>query len=103
MTKEESQLFASHFGDQLRCLEQRHDRLCSWLRSELGYDSESEGNVNRRLQETQDIAAETLKLLRGEGNQMGIIGRVEVLSKTWNVLLCSVTALAGYIIRLFTE
>jgi len=91
------------FHDQLRQLESRHIRLCSWLRSELGYDSESEGNVNRRLQETHDIAAETLKLLRGEGTEMGIIGRVAVLTKSWNVLLCSVTALAGYIIRLFTE
>ena len=89
--------------DEFRNLEHRHERLCSWLRSELGFDSESEGNVNRRLQETHDLAAETLKLLRGEGNQMGIIGRVEVLTKSWNVLLCSVTALAGYIIRLITE
>ncbi len=88
---------------QLRRLEQRHDQLCSWLRSELGYDSKNEGNVNRRLQETQKIAAETLKLLRGEGNRMGVIGQVEVLSKTWNVLLCAITALAGYIVRLFTE
>lgn len=93
----------AHVKQQLQQLEMRHDRLASWLRSELGYDSQTEGNVNRRLKETHAVAAETLKLLRGEGSDMGLIGRVEVLSKSWNVLLCAVTALAGYIVRFFTE
>lgn len=88
---------------ELRRLETQHDRLCAWLRSELGYDTESEGNVHRRLQETHEVASETLKLLRGEGTNMGLIGRVEILTKSWNVLLCAVTAFVGYIARLFTE
>ena len=88
---------------ELRRLEMQHDRLCAWLRAELGYDTESEGNVHRRLQETHEVAAETLKLLRGEGNNMGLIGRVEILTKSWNVLLCTVTAFVGYLARLLTE
>lgn len=88
---------------ELRRLETQHDRLCAWLRAELGYDTESEGNVHRRLQETHEVAAETLQLLRGEGSNMGLIGRVEILSKSWNVLLCSVTAFVGYLARLLTE
>jgi hypothetical protein len=73
------------------------------LRAELGYGTESEGNVHRRLQETHAVASETLKLLRGEGSNMGLIGRVEILTKSWNVLLCAVTALVGYLARLLTE
>ena len=87
----------------LRRLEMEHDRLCAWLRAELGYDTESEGNVHRRLQENHEVASETLKLLRGEGSNMGLIGRVEILTKSWNVLLCAVTAFVGYLARLLTE
>ena len=88
---------------QVRRLTSQHDRLDTWLRVELGYDMESEGNVHRRLQETHAIAAETLKLLRGEGSNLGLIGQVEILTKSWNVLLCAVTALIGYVARLLTE
>lgn len=90
-------------GSEFRRLEMQHDRLCVWLRAELGYDTESEGNVHRRLQETHAVAFETLKLLRGEGSNMGLIGRVEILTKSWNVLLCALTALVGYLARLLTE
>lgn len=89
--------------EQLREVEFQLQRLCSWLRSELGYDSDSPGNVNRHMNETDRKASEALNLLRGEKDQIGIVGKVELLFKSWHVLLSVITLLAGYILRLLTE
>lgn len=90
-------------SQQLQNLERRVDRLTSWLSSELGYDSNSEGNVNRLMNETHKRCTEALNLLRGEKDQIGLVGKVELLFRSWHVLLSLVAALAGYIVRLVTE
>lgn len=88
---------------QLQQLERRLDRLIAWLNSELGYETSAEGNVNRLMKETHNRATEALNLLRGEGDQIGMLGKVELLFRSWHVLLSLVAALAGYIVRLVTE
>ncbi len=84
-------------------LERKFDRLTSWLGSELGYGIEAEGNLNRVMNETHRKSSEALTLLRGEKDQIGLVGKVEILFRSWHVLLSLVAALAGYLVRLVTE
>jgi len=90
-------------AEQLRDVAFRLERLCSWLRSEFGYDSDSPGNVNRNMNEINRKANEAVNLLRGEKDQIGIVGKVELLFKSWHVLLSVITLLVGYILRMLTE
>ncbi len=84
-------------------LERKFERIASWLGSELGYDTEAEGNVNRTMNETNRRSTEALTLLRGEKDQIGLVGKVEILFRSWHILLSLVAALAGYLVRLVTE
>lgn len=88
---------------RLREFETQMRMLHAWLRSELGYNSESEGNVKRLMNETHEKATEAIDLLRGTGSDTGIIGKVDLLFRSWYVLLSLVTALGGYIVRMVTE
>lgn len=93
----------SRLPERVQDLERRHDRLTAWLGSELGYDTNAEGNVNRLMNETHKRSTEALTLLRGERDQIGLVGKVELLFRSWHVLLSLVAALAGYIVRMVTE
>ncbi|MEM8944120.1 MAG: hypothetical protein AAGD11_02975 [Planctomycetota bacterium] len=87
----------------LHRLERQVDKIASWLGAELGYEANSEGNLNRKMNEMQAKAAEALSLLRGENDQVGLVGKVELLFRSWHILLSLVAALGGYIVRLVTE
>lgn len=88
---------------QLQRMERRLDRITSCLSAELGFETNTEGNVNRRMNETMKNSSEALSLLRGEKDQIGLVGKVELLFRSWHVLLSLVAALAGYLVRLVTE
>lgn len=94
---------SEEFSDWAYRLEDGHKELSSFLGVELGYHTPAPGNVHRRIDEAQALAKAAYDLLRGKESEMGLIGRVEVLTKTWNVLLCAITALGGYIVRMLTE
>lgn len=88
---------------QLQLVERRLDRIASWLSVELGFETNAEGNVNRRMNEAMENSSEALSLLRGEKDQIGLVGKVELLFRSWHILLSLVAALAGYLVRLVTE
>lgn len=90
-------------SQRLQQLERRLDRITSWLSSELGYETSAEGNVNRLMKETHNKATQALSLLRGENEQIGLVGKVELLFRSWHVLLSLIAALGGYIVRMITE
>lgn len=90
-------------NQRLQQLERRLDRITSWLSSELGYETSAEGNVNRLMKETHNKATQALNLLRGENEQIGLVGKVELLFRSWHVLLSLIAALGGYIVRMITE
>lgn len=89
--------------ERLYKFERQLERISSWLRSELGYDSESQGNVNRLMNQAHDKADEALSLLRGKDDQMGIVAKTELLFRSWHILLSVIAALGGYIVRMVTE
>lgn len=73
-------------------------RITAYLRSELGFDSESAGNINRRMTETWEIVRAHEKLLRGEGDQLGLVGWVQVLRRTWWSAVVALGTLSGYVL-----
>ncbi|MEM8865628.1 MAG: hypothetical protein AAGF31_08820, partial [Planctomycetota bacterium] len=59
------------------------DNVVSFLRSELGYQSESTGNVNRHAAETHRQVQEHDKILRGDGDRPGLIGWNQLFRNSW--------------------
>lgn len=72
-------------------------RVVTYLRSELGYESDAPGNINRLMSETWQRVCTHEKLLRGEGDQLGIVGWVQVLRRTWWGAMVALGTLSGYI------
>ncbi|MEN1680325.1 MAG: hypothetical protein AAGJ46_12095 [Planctomycetota bacterium] len=80
--------------------EEMHRRLDhheSCLRSELGLDSDSPGNVNRRATDVADLVDQHDKILRGEGTEIGLIGWYQIMRRTWWGAIAAVGTLIGYI------
>lgn len=84
-------------------LESKFKFMTSWLRSELGYDTESSGNVKRLMSEAHRIAVDNQKILRGDGDKVGMVGKFDVIFRTWQGLLTALALLGGYVLRLLTE
>lgn len=88
-------------GELTRRQQSTHDiavRVTSYLRSELGYESESPGNVNRLMAETWQMVSGHERLLRGEGDQLGMVGWVQLLRRTWWGVLVALGTVTGYVV-----
>ncbi|MEM8864065.1 MAG: hypothetical protein AAGF31_00800 [Planctomycetota bacterium] len=80
-------------------VEQRKlDNVIAFLRSELGYQSESKGNVNRHALETHAQVQEHDRILRGEGDKPGLIGWNQLFRNSWWMGVSAILTLAGYIL-----
>lgn len=70
-----------------------------------------ESAVNRRLEEIEGKMDQTLELLQGSPESLGVVGKVHVLWKSWVWILCTasaamgsgLTALLGLVIWFFTQ
>ncbi|MEM9187013.1 MAG: hypothetical protein AAGB00_11005 [Planctomycetota bacterium] len=73
-------------------------RISAYLKSELGFDSDAQGSVNRLMSETWQKVCGHERLLRGEGEQIGIVGWVQLLRRTWWGVLVALGTLGGYVV-----
>lgn len=67
--------------------------------------------IKRRLEELEEKMCEMLELLQGDSTNLGVIGKVHVMWKSWVWILCTasaamgsgLTALLGLAIWFFTQ
>ncbi|MEM6507726.1 MAG: hypothetical protein AAF711_19995 [Planctomycetota bacterium] len=73
-------------------------QITAYLRSELGYDTDAVGSVNRRLSEAHRMIQLHESLLRGERDELGLIGWVHLLRRTWWAALVALGTLTGFVV-----
>jgi hypothetical protein len=73
--------------------------LAAFLRSELGYQSEAPGNLRRQVEEQARMIATIDQALRGQGDELGLVGWVMVLRRTWITMVALLGAALGYLLN----
>ncbi|MEM9656954.1 MAG: hypothetical protein AAF961_01205 [Planctomycetota bacterium] len=68
-----------------------------FLRTELGYQTDSPGSLRRAVEENQRMLHEIDRTLRGVGDELGLVGWITVFRRTWITLIALLGAAAGYV------
>lgn len=77
-------------------LETQVVHLTAFLRSELGYRAEGPGAIQRELQEHAQMIGSIDDTLRGRGDELGLVGWMMVLRRTWITMVALLGAAFGY-------
>jgi len=80
-------------------LETQIVHLTAYLRSELGYQSDSPGSLRRTLQEHAHMISTFDETLRGRGDELGLVGWMMVLRRTWITMVALLGAALGYLLN----
>lgn len=70
--------------------------LAAFLRNELGYGADGAGAIQRELQEQAQMIASIDDTLRGRGDELGLVGWMMVLRRTWIAMVALLGMALGY-------
>lgn len=73
--------------------------VVAYLRAELGYDGEYAGNLRRQVEENAMMIRTIDGALRGQGDELGLVGWMMVLRRTWIAMVALLGAAAGYLMN----
>lgn len=80
-------------------LETQVVHLSAFLRSELGYHADGPGAVQRELQEHEEMLTQINDTLRGRGDELGLVGWMMVLRRTWITMVALLGMALGYVMN----
>jgi hypothetical protein len=80
-------------------LETQLVHVIAYLRSELGYQTETPGNLRRQVEEHEQMIAAMDKTLRGSGDELGVIGWMMVLRRSWITIVALMSTALGYFLN----
>ena len=70
--------------------------IVAYLRAELGYDGDVPGNLRRQMEENSQMIRTIDHTLRGQGDELGLVGWMMVLRRTWITMVALLGAAIGY-------
>ncbi|MAT73049.1 MAG: hypothetical protein CMJ58_26495 [Planctomycetaceae bacterium] len=70
-----------------------------FLRQELGYQSDHPGQLRQLMLENQRMIREIERTLRGSGEDLGLVGWVSVVRRSWIALVALLGAAFGYVMN----
>jgi hypothetical protein len=73
--------------------------VVGYLRAELGYDGEGPGSLRRIVEENAEMIHAIDQTLRGQGDDLGLVGWMVVLRRTWIAMVALVGAAMGYLMN----
>jgi hypothetical protein len=73
--------------------------VVAYLRAELGYDGESPGSLHRQVEEHEAMIHAIEGTLRGRGDELGLVGWMIVLRRTWITMVALLGAAFGYVLN----
>lgn len=73
--------------------------LVAYLRGELGYDADYPGGLRRQVEENTIMIRTMDDALRGRGDELGVIGWMMVIRRTWISLVAVLGAAFGYLLN----
>ena len=80
-------------------LETQVAAVVAYLRAELGYDGESPGSLRRQVEEIEAMIRTIEQTLRGHGDELGLVGWMMVLRRSWITMVALLGAAAGYLMN----
>jgi hypothetical protein len=80
-------------------LETQLAAVVSYLRAELGYDGEAPGSLRRQVEENANMIRMFDQTLRGQGDELGLVGWMMVLRRTWITMVALLGAAFGYLLN----
>jgi hypothetical protein len=80
-------------------LETQLVQVVAFLRSELGYQTEQPGNLRRQIEEHELMISAIESTLRGAGDELGLIGWVMVLRRSWITIVALLGTALGYLLN----
>jgi hypothetical protein len=85
--------------DQLHELQTHVAAMAAYLRAELGYDGEAPGHLRRQVEEHDSMIHAIDDALRGRGDDLGLVGWMMVIRRTWIALVGLLGAAVGYVLN----
>ena len=73
--------------------------MVAYLRAELGYDGDAPGNMRRQLEENTAMIRTIDRTLRGAGDDLGLVGWMVVLRRSWITMVALLGAALGYVMN----
>jgi hypothetical protein len=73
--------------------------LAAYLRHELGYQSDAPGSMRRQLEENTAMIRAIDQTLRGHGDELGLVGWMMVLRRTWIAMVALLGMALGYVVN----
>jgi hypothetical protein len=73
--------------------------VVAYLRAELGYDGEMPGSLRRQIEENATMIRTIDQTLRGQGDELGLVGWMMVLRRTWITMVALLGAALGYLMN----
>jgi hypothetical protein len=73
--------------------------IVAYLRAELGYDGETPGSLRRQIEENATMIRTIDQTLRGQGDELGLVGWMMVLRRTWITMVALLGAALGYLMN----
>jgi hypothetical protein len=82
-----------------RELEDQLLQITAYLRGELGYQTDASGSLRRQVEENARMITTIDDTLRGRGDELGLVGWMMVLRRTWITMVALVGAALGYLLN----
>ena len=73
--------------------------LGAYLRHELGYQTDAPGSIARQLEENTAMIRAIDQTLRGQGDELGLVGWMMVLRRTWIAMVALLGMALGYVVN----
>ena len=80
-------------------LERETAQLVAYLRGELGYPGQASGAMRRQIEEHDAMIRNFEEVLRGRGDELGLVGWVMVMRRSWLTIVALVGAAFGYFLN----
>jgi hypothetical protein len=77
-------------------LESQVATICAYLRGEMGFQSAAPGSLRRQVEEHSQMIRTIDHTLRGQGDELGLVGWMMVLRRTWITMVALLGAALGY-------
>jgi hypothetical protein len=85
--------------DTTHQLETQVAAVVAYLRAELGYDADVPGSLRREVEENTQMIRTFDDALRGRGDELGLVGWLMVIRRTWITLVALLSAAFGYFLK----
>jgi len=74
-------------------------QITAYLRGELGFQTDGAGSLRRQVEENARMITTIDDTLRGRGDELGLVGWMMVLRRTWITMVALVGAALGYLLN----